>query len=156
MDFETINNKMIEAIEEIYLNFILKALKIFQVILAGYNASQYKSLQSFREYGWKVSPGPIYNGVMDFTFEYHIPHLNSDVEIHIVKNLKTGILSYDPYLLPVYMNVIVDKNDVIFNTIKQLENVKEIGIAYRYGNNLIGYSIINLVEKYRMEIYYNK
>jgi hypothetical protein len=158
MDFESINDKMIENIEKIYLNFILKAFKIFQVILAGYNASKYKSLQSFREYGWKVSPGPIDNGAMymDFIFEYHIPHLNSNVEIHMVKELKTGILSYNPFLPHVYMDVDVDKNDVIFDTIKQLENVKEIGLAYRYGNNLISYSIINLVEKYRMTLYYKK
>jgi len=156
MDFEIVNNKMIKAIEKLYLKYILKAFKIFQVILAGYNASRYKSLQSFREYGWTVSPGLINNGSIDLLFEYRVPNLNSDVEIHMVKNLKTGILNCDPFISRVYMDVNVDQTDEIYNTIKQLEKVKEIGVGYEYGNNLIRYRLINLVEKYRMTIYYKK
>ena len=68
MDFENINDKMIATIKEVYMGFFYKALKMLQIITVGYNASKYKSLQCFKEYGWDIYPGESDGRNMSFTF----------------------------------------------------------------------------------------
>lgn len=118
-EYEISNNKIMKAIEERYMKDFRKEVKKFQIVMAGYNASKYKSLQVFKEYGWKLFSPIIGSEWMDCLFKYKISS-KCGIYINLAKNLKTGILKSDPNTMwTKYMKIYVDKTDKLFSLIER-------------------------------------
>lgn len=133
-EYEITNNKIIKAIEERYMKVFRKEVKKFQIVLVGYNASKYKSLQVFKKYGWKLFSPIIGSEWMNCLFKYKISS-KCGICINLAKNLKTGILKSDPNMTwTEYMEIYVDRTDEIFSLIEQ--GMKRIYLGlHTFGND---------------------
>jgi hypothetical protein len=122
-EYEILKNKIIKLIEEKYLKSFYKEVKKFQIVMAGYNASEQKDLQVFEEYGWKLSSPIIGCGWMNCLFKYKISS-KCGIYINLAKNLKTGILESDPNMTwGAYMKIYVEQTDEIFRFINLIEKL---------------------------------
>lgn len=149
MDFENVNDKMIKMVEELYMGFFYKALKMFQVILVGYNASQYKSLQVFKEYDWKVYSGESDGRNMSFTFVHAISE-NVVVRFRMNKRLKDGALFIDSERNRGYIEVHVFEKDQMYKTIKEFERLFGLKSWMIYGNDKLKYSLKRECDLYKL------
>lgn len=142
MDYETINNKIVIEIKENYLKTFHKAMKKFEIIMTGYNASQQKDLHVFEEYGCELV-----RGIKDDDWLYYFaiirPTLKMNIGINLRKRLRDNILEYDPefYFSKVYINILVDKTDEIFELIKQLEKVVPFSSIAPFAYKSIEYTV---------------
>lgn len=123
-EYKILKNKIIKSIEEKYLKSFHKEVKKFQIVMVGYNASKYKSLQVFKKYGWKLF-SPIIGSVwMNCLFKYKMSS-KCGIYINLAKNLKTGILESDPNMAWTnYMKIYVEQTDEIFKLINQIEKLE--------------------------------
>jgi hypothetical protein len=154
MDFENINDKMIAAIKELYMGFFYKALKMFQVITVGYNASKYKSLQVFREYGWKIHREQNDGRNMGFLFTYS-PIKNVTVAFYMNKRLKDGALFIDSEQNRGYVKVFdIREKDQMYKTIKEFEKMYGGKSWMIYGNDKLRYSFEREFDEYKLYFSY--
>lgn len=143
--YEKINGEIIKIIEENYLKDFHKEVKKFQIIMVGYNASEHKTFQAFKEYGgWEMSP---MFGV-EFTSYVFKKEISSkvSVELILVKNntndvLTTGRLSNG--CKRGYITIKVDKTDELFEQIKSLDKVVYFDTYNKFGNEILNYEIIS-------------
>ena len=98
-----LKDKILKMVEEKYLKSFRKEVKIFQIIAAGYNASEQKDLQVFEKYGWyKYLLRGSRTIVSIYTFGRQItPNMQCWIRM-VMKNDETGILesdnSYNKYI----------------------------------------------------------
>lgn len=151
--YDRIKNEMFKTIEESYLKDFHKEMKKFQIITIGYNVSKHKSLQVFKEYGWKLSP-VLGRDWMNCLFRKEI---SSKCVIHIAlaKNMKTGILTLDSIMMSKTcdVNIHVGKSDKLFELIKQLENYYEYNWYYAFANESIKCNVFHEGYGYKLVIY---
>lgn len=141
---DRLNNKIIKAIEENYMKDFHKEIKKFQIIMTGYNASKYKSLQVFKKYGWKLFHPLMDVERMTCLFEYKISS-KCCIYIKLAKNLKTGILESNPNMTWTnYMQIYVDKTDVLFSLIEQEMKHVHLGLS-KFGDDSLKI-VINRME----------
>ena len=152
MDFENINDKMIKAIEEFYMGFFYKALKMFQIITTGYNASSYKTLQMFSQYGWKIHPEQNDGRNMGFIFTYS-PIKNVTVTFRMNKRLKDSTLFVDSEHDRGYVKVNICEKEQIFELIKKFEKSSTHNWMI-YGNKKLRYSMERECDKYKLYFSY--
>lgn len=144
--YEKINDEIINMLEEKYLKDVHKEMKKFQIVMTGYNASKYKSLQVFKKYGWKLTPllGSVW---MTCSF---VKKISSKIVVSYIlrKNMKTGILTSSLLAKEslVYISIKIDKTDEIFEYIKSLGRLVRFDIPNTFGN----YSL-----RYRVSVIYN-
>lgn len=145
MNFETINDKIVETIKEVYLKQYLKISKMFQIITVGYNASKYKTLQVFTQHGWKLRAGGYIDyddGNMYFMFDYYEPTTKMSVAFYMLKNLKTGTLSDDGGAEKGTIYIYVDKTDKLFELVKEAVTINNYYSFSYKGDEKIFYNII--------------
>ena len=142
MDFETINNKIVTLIKENYMKNFHKAVKKFEIIMAGYNASEQKDLHVFEEHGCELV-----RGIEDDEWLYYFaiirPTPKMNIGFYLRKRLCDNILEYDPefYFSKVSINILVDKTDEIFEIIKQLEKVVPFSSIAPFAYKSIEYTV---------------
>lgn len=143
--YEKINDKTIKIIEDNYLKDFHKEIKIFQIVMAGYNANERKTFQMFNEYGWEISP-MIGADIRSYLFKKEISSKVS-IELTLVKNnMKNGILvtgKLSKGCKRGYITIKVDKTDELFEQIKSLEKVVYFDTYNRFGNEVLDYEIIS-------------
>lgn len=134
MDFDTINDKIVSEIKENYMKTFHKTIKKFEIIMAGYNASQQKKLHIFEEHGCEFVRG-FKDGDWLHYFAIIRPIPKMNIGFYLRKHLCDNILEYDPMFPKMGIDALVDKTDEIFELIKQLEKVVPFSsispIAYR-------------------------
>ena len=143
--YENINDKIIKIIEENYLKDFHKEIKIFQIIMAGYNACPNKDLKVFEEYGWEMSPMAGVD-LRSYLFKKEISSKVS-IELMLVKNnMKNGILVTGKLLSEGckrgYITIKVDKTDELFEQIKSLDKLVYFDTRNRFGNEILNYDIV--------------
>lgn len=142
--YEKINGKIIKIIEENYLKDFHKEIKIFQIIMVGYNACPNKDLKVFEEYGWEMSP-MIGADLSSYLFKKEISSKVS-IELILVKNNMNGILvtgKLSEGCKRGYITIKVDKTDELFEQIKSLNNIVYFDTYNRFGNEALKYEIIS-------------
>ena len=123
-EYKILKNKIIKSIEEKYLKSFHKEVKKFQIVMVGYNASKYKSLQVFKKYGWKLFSPIIGRWWMNCLFKYTISS-KCNIYINLDKNLKTGILELNPNMTwNIYMKIYVEQTDEIFRLINRIDKLE--------------------------------
>jgi len=135
-EYKILKNKLIKSIEDNYLKDFHKEIKIFQIIMVGYNASKYKSLQVFKKYGWKLFSPIIGRWRMNCLFKYKISS-KCNIYINLDKNLKTGILESNPNMVwAKYMKIHVEQTDEIFRLVDQINKLECYNpfLVFRLGN----------------------
>ena len=138
--YEKINDKIIKIIEENYLKDFHKEIKKFQIIMAGYNASEQKDLQVFKKYGWNMHLLRGSENIMSVcTFERLIMP-NMKCWIRMVKNDETGVLEPEKIWNSgcITISVSDENDDELCNLIKQFINMIDGDI---FGNNFLKLSI---------------
>jgi hypothetical protein len=145
MDYNTLNNKIVELIKEKYLKSFCKEVKKFQIIMAGYNASKYKSLQVFKKYGWNVHFIPIREkeGIGRIMFVYDDTALKASFLFYMKKDLKTGILSEISSNPKGYVEVCTDEMEIV-KLIKRLEKSipdNQYLTMMQFGNDKLKYTV---------------
>jgi hypothetical protein len=153
--YENINDKIIKMIEEKYLKSFRKEVKIFQIIMAGYNASEQKDLRVFNKYDWNVRLLPIHdakNKYSAYAFERHIlPKML--YWFNVTHNDETNIFESGK-ISKGYITLVVNEKDTLYNLIKQLDatvyfhNYDRFG----YGNGSLAYSVRREIDGYHLDI----
>ena len=143
--YEKINGKIIKIIEENYLKDFHKEIKIFQIIMAGYNACPNKDLKVFEEYGWEMSQ-MIGVDIRSCLFKKEISSKVS-IELLLVKNdMKNGILvtgKLSGGCERGYIIIKVDETDALFEQIKSLDKLVYFDTYNKFGNEILKYEIIS-------------
>ena len=139
--YENVNDKIIKTIENNYSKDFHKTMKMFKIIMVGYNASKYKSLQVFKKYGWNLS---IISSLAPYAMSCILKNKISSktsVEIYILKNKKTGIIESPGR--GVFFTIKVDETDELFEQIKSLDKIVYFDTYNRFGNDILNYEIIS-------------
>jgi len=140
--YNSLKDKIIKMVEEKYLKSFRKEVKIFQIIAAGYNASEQKDLQVFEKYGWNKYLLRGSRTIMSlYTFGRQItPNMQCWIRM-AMKNDETGILesenSYNKYIT---ISVSDDCDGELCNLIKQFIDETDCD-GDIFGNNFLKLSI---------------
>lgn len=135
-EYKKINEKIIKLIEENYLKDFFKEMKKFQIIMTGYNASKYKSLQVFKKYGWKLFVLSSAPHAMTFMLKNEAPS-KVGIETYLLKDKKTGIVKSTGR--DVYIIIKINETDELFEQIKSLERFINFITWNSFENNPLRY-----------------
>lgn len=153
--YEKTNEKIIKLIEENYLKDFHKEIKIFQIIMAGYNASEQKDLRVFNKYDWNVRLLPIpdtKNNYSAYTFERHI--LPKTLCWFIVTHNDETNIFESGKISKGYITLVINEKDALYNLIKQLDATVHFYNYGRFGydNGSLAYSIRREIDGYHLDI----
>jgi hypothetical protein len=154
-EYEILNDKIINLLEDLYLKSFRKEVKIFQIIAAGYNASEQKDLQAFNRYDWNVHLLPIpvtKNDYSAYVFERQVlPKMlcwfivthNDETNIFESGRISKG-----------YITLVINEKDILYNLIKQLDATVHFCNQDRFSNSngSLAYSIRREIDGYHLNI----
>lgn len=157
MNYDRINNKILELIEENYSKILLKTIKIIQIIIVSYKCSEHKSLKVFTDKGFETSIPPFCNGkFLDF---YVMRRLTQKlcISVPMTKWLINNGLYFDYHKGTkgiIYIHI--DETDNIYKYIKLLENSVSSITDEIFGNKAISYKIVYEGDKkYKLTVLYS-
>ena len=150
-EYEILNDKIINLLEDLYLKSFRKEVKKFQIIAAGYNASEQKDLHVFNNYGWNVYSIPGTENInTECTFECRmLPKMRC--WIRVVKCDETNILESEK-ISEGFITITVYDKDIIYKFIKQLDITACFYHYDKFGNDSLKYSIRRQLDGYYLDI----
>ena len=152
-EYEILNDKIINLLEDLYLKSFHKEVKKFQIIAAGYNASEQKDLRVFNEYDWNVRLIPIpdtKNNYSAYVFERHIlPKMLC--WFNVTHNDETNIFESGK-ISRGYIILNINEKDILYNLIRQLD-IRFYHYNYNeFGNEFLKYKIRHRIDGYYLDI----
>jgi hypothetical protein len=155
-EYEILNDKIINTLEDLYLKDFYKEIKKFQIIMVGYNASEQKDLGVFNKYDWNVRLLPIHdakNKYSAYAFERHIlPKML--YWFNVTRNDETNIFESGK-ISKGYITLVVNEKDTLYNLIKQLDATVHFYNYERFScdnGSLAYYSVGREIDGYHLDI----